>query len=56
MLLEFREEVERDYLERSSLEGLYDHVRDLRDGYHDGDMPGAIDKLYNLITDMMEGN
>lgn len=52
----FREEVERDYLERASLEGLYDHVRDLRDGYHDGDMPGAIEKLYIQITDMMEGN
>lgn len=52
----FREEVEKDYIERASLETLYEQVRDLRDGYHDGDMPGAIDKLYNQITDMMEGN
>ena len=51
----FREEVERDYIERASLEGLYEHVRDLRDGYHD-DMPGAIEKLYNQITGMVEGN
>ena len=51
----FREEVEKDYIERASLETLYEQVRDMRDGYHD-DMPGAIEKLYNQITDMMEGN
>lgn len=51
----FREEVETDYIERASLEPLYEQVRDMRDGYHD-DMPGAIEKLYNQITDMMEGN
>jgi len=47
-----QEETEID----SRLEDLYEQVRDLRDGYHDGDMPGAIEKLYNLITEMMEGN
>lgn len=52
----FREEVERDYIERASLEDLYEQVRDLRDGYHDGDMPGAIEKLYRQVIDMMEGN
>lgn len=52
----FREEVEKDYIERASLETLYELVRDMRDGYHDGDMPGAIGKLYNRITEMMEGN
>lgn len=51
----FREEVDRDYIERASLEPLYELVRDMRDGYHD-DMPGAIEKLYNQITDMVEGN
>lgn len=51
----FREEVEKDYLERASLEPLYEQIRDMRDGYHDGDMPGAIDKLYNQVTNMMEG-
>ena len=56
VLTAFREEVERDYLELASLEPLYEQVRDLRDGYHDGDMPGAIEKLYNQITEMMEGN
>lgn len=55
-LTAFREEVERDYLDLASLEPLYEQVRDLRDGYHDGDMPGAIEKLYNQITEMMEGN
>lgn len=55
-LTAFREEVEWDYLELASLEPLYEQVRDLRDGYHDGDMPGAIEKLYNQITEMMEGN
>lgn len=52
----FREEVEKDYIERASLEVLYEQVRDMRDGYCDGDMPGAIEKLYNQITEMMEGN
>ena len=52
----FCEEVERDYIERASLETLYEQVRDMRDGYHDGDMPGAIEKLYSLITNMMGGN
>lgn len=51
----FREEVEKDYIERASLETLYEQVRDMRDGYHD-DMPGAIEKLYNQITYMVEGN
>ena len=55
-LIVFREEVEKDYLERACLEPLYEQIRDMRDGYHDGDMPGAIDKLYNQVTNMMEGN
>lgn len=52
----FREEVEGDYLERASLESLYEQLRDLRDGYHGGDPQSAIEKLYNLVNDMMEGN
>lgn len=52
----FREEVEKDYIERASLEPLYELVRDMRDGYCASDMPGAIDKLYNQITELMEGN
>lgn len=52
----FREEVEKDYIERASLETLYELVRDMRDGYHGDDMPGAIEKLYNQITERMEGN
>lgn len=40
----------------NSLEPLYEQIRDMRDGYHDGDMPGAIDKLYNQVTNMMGGN
>ena len=52
----FREEVEKDYLERASLEPLDEQIRDMRDGYHDGDMPGAIDKLYNQVTNLIEGN
>lgn len=52
----FREEVEKDYIERASLEPLYEPIRDMRDGYHGDDMPGAIEKLYNQITEMMEGN
>ena len=47
-----QEETETD----SRLEPLYEQIRDMRDGYHDGDMPGAIDKLYNQVTNMMEGN
>lgn len=47
-----QEETETD----SHLEPLYEQVRDMRDGYCDGDMPGAIDKLYSLVTNMMEGN
>lgn len=47
-----QEETETD----SRLETLYELVRDMRDGYCDGDMPRAIDKLYNQITEMMEGN
>ena len=49
----FREEVETDYIERASLEPLYELVRDMRDGYHGDDMPGVIDKLYNQVTEMM---
>lgn len=52
----FREEVEAGYIERASLEDLYDQIRDMRDGYHGGDMPGAIEKLYAHVKDMMEGN
>ena len=52
----FCEEVEKDYIERASLETLYELVRDMRDGYCDGGMPGAIEKLYNLVVEMMEGN
>lgn len=47
-----QEETETD----NYLEPLYEQIRDMRDGYCDGDMPGAIEKLYNQITDMMEGN
>ena len=47
-----QEETETD----SRLETLYELIRDMRDGYCDGDMPGAIDKLYNQITEMMDGN
>lgn len=46
------EETETD----SPLEPLYEQVRDMRDGYCDGDMPGAIEKLYLQVIDMMEGN
>ena len=52
----FREEVEKDYIERASLETLYEQIRDMRDGYCDGGMPGAIDNLYKQVTEMMEGN
>ena len=47
-----QEETETD----SRLETLYELVRDMRDGYHGDDMPGAIDKLYSLVTNMLEGN
>lgn len=56
VLTAFREEVEKDYIERASLETLYEQIRDMRDGYCDGDMPGAIGKLYTQITELMEGN
>lgn len=52
----FREEVEKDYIERASLETLYELVRDMRDGYHGDDMPGAIGELYTQLINMMEGN
>lgn len=47
-----QEETETD----SRLETLYEQVRDMRDGYCDGDMPGAIEKLYNQVANMLEGN
>lgn len=47
-----QEETETD----SHPETLYEQVRDMRDGYCDGDMPGAIEKLYCQVIDMMEGN
>lgn len=47
-----QEETEID----SRLETLYEQVRDMRDGYCDGDMPGAIEKLYNQVSEMTEGN
>ena len=47
-----QEETETD----SRLEPLYELVRDMRDGYHGDDMPGAIEKLYTQITELMEGN
>lgn len=40
----------------SRLDPLYEQVRDMRDGYCDGDMLGAIEKLYAHVKDMMEGN
>ena len=52
----FREEVERDYIERASLEDLYEQLRDIREGYYGNDLSGAIEKLYRQIIDMMEGN
>ena len=55
-LAAFCEETKKNYLERASLEPLYESVRDMRDGYLDGDMPGVIEKLYSLVSDMMEGN
>lgn len=47
-----QEETETD----GRLEALYEQVRDMRDGYCDGDMPGAIEKLYKQVTNLMEGN
>lgn len=38
------------------LETLYEQIRDMRDGYCDGDMPNAIEKLYLSVKDLMEGN
>lgn len=52
----FREEVERDYIERASLEDLYERLRDIREGYYGNDLSGAIEKLYPQVIDMMEGN
>lgn len=52
----FREEVERDYIERASLEDLYEQLRDIREGYYGNDLSGAIEKLYRQVIDMMEGN
>lgn len=50
------EEVERDYIERASLEDLYEQLRDIREGYYGNDLSGAIEKLYRQVIDMMEGN
>ena len=52
----FREEVERDYIERASLEDLYEQLRDIREGYYGNDLSGAIEKLYLQVIDMLEGN
>lgn len=52
----FREEVERDYIERASLGDLYEQLRDIREGYYGNDLSGAIEKLYLQVIDMMEGN
>lgn len=52
----FREEVEKDYIERASLEDLYEQLRDIRGGYYGNDLSGAIEKLYRQVIDMMEGN
>lgn len=52
----FREEVDRDYIERASLEDLYEQLRDIREGYYGNDLSGAIEKLYHQVIDMMEGN
>ena len=52
----FHEEVERDYIERASLEDLYEQLRDIREGYYGNDLSGAIEKLYHQVIDMMEGN
>lgn len=50
----FREEVERDYIERASLEDLYEQLRDIREGYYGNDLSGAIEKLYLQVKDKME--
>lgn len=42
--------------EVARFEVLYEHVRDLRGGYHGGDPQSAIEKLYTQVTNMMEGN
>lgn len=55
-LTAFYEEVERDYLERARLDGLYEQLRDIREGYYGNDLSGAIEKLYTQVTNMMEGN
>lgn len=52
----FHEEVERDYIERASLEVLYEQLRDIREGYYGNALSGAIEKLYQQVIDMMEGN
>lgn len=52
----FHEEVERDYIERASLEDLYEQLRDIREGYYGNDLSGAIEKLYLQVIDMLEGN
>ena len=52
----FREEVERDYIERASLEDLYEQLRNIREGYYGNDLSGAIEKLYHQIINMMDGN
>lgn len=52
----FHEEVERDYIERASLEDLYEQLRDIREGYYGNDLSGAIEKLYHQVIDMLEGN
>lgn len=52
----FREEVEKDYIERASLEDLYEQLRDIREGYYGNNLSGAIEKLYLQVIDMMEGN
>lgn len=52
----FHEEVERDYIERASLEDLYEQLRDIREGYYENDLSGATEKLYHQVIDMLEGN
>lgn len=53
-------EIEADSLEEtwtaSRLESIHEQIRDMRDGYCDGDMPGAIEKLYQQVSDLIEGN
>lgn len=52
----FHEEVEQDYIERASLEDLYEQLQDIRDGYYGNDLSVAIEKLYHQVINMMEGN